>query len=188
MPLAPKSMQEMEQLAFVPDPGAIREQLQRLLAHPLFSNSKRYPALLAHTVEQTLLGNAAELKERSIGIEVFGRPPSYDANADPIVRISAGEVRKRLSQYYYDSTHDGELVIELPVGSYVPLFRAPELVDEPQPVAVLPEPPQANVPPSFHSISPIRPAPTGPWPPLHPGRVRPSGASTSGSTTPAPIF
>ena len=122
MPVAPKSMQDLEQPVSVPDPAAIREQLVRLLAHPLFANSKRYPALLAYVVEQTLLGNASDLKERSIGIEVFGREPSYDANADPIVRITAGEVRKRLSQYYYDATHQGELVIELPVGSYVPVF------------------------------------------------------------------
>lgn len=131
MALAPKSMQEMEQSASVPDPTLIREQLDRLLVHPLFANSKRYPALLAYTVEQTLLGNAAELKERSIGVEVFGRAPSYDANADPVVRITAGEVRKRLSQYYYDSTHDGELVIELPTGSYVPVFRASSLLKSP---------------------------------------------------------
>ena len=128
MPLAPKSMQDVEQLAFVSDPAAIREQLHRLLVHPLFANSKRYPALLSYTVEQTLLGNAAELKERSIGIEVFGRTPTYDANADPVVRITAGEVRKRLSLYYYDSSHAGELVIELPLGSYVPMFRQPEPV------------------------------------------------------------
>ena len=123
MPLAPKSMPDVEQPALNFDPAAIREQLQRLLAHPLFANSKRYPALLAYTVEQTLLGNAGELKERSIGIEVFGRTPTYDANADPVVRITAGEVRKRLGLYYYDAAHAGELVIELPVGSYVPTFR-----------------------------------------------------------------
>jgi hypothetical protein len=93
--------------------------------------------LLAHTVEQTLKGNAGELKERSIGIEVFGRSPSYDANADPVVRITAGEVRKRLMQYYYDSAHDRELVIELPCGSYVAQFRVPEAI--PEPVAVPPE-------------------------------------------------
>ncbi|MDR3775025.1 MAG: hypothetical protein P4L26_16845 [Terracidiphilus sp.] len=110
------------------------------MAHPLFSNSKRYPVLLAHVVDQTLRGNAAELKERTIGIEVFGRPPSYDANADPVVRITAGEVRKRLMQYYYDSAHGGEPVIELPIGSYVPLFRTgeapPLLTVEPQETAV----------------------------------------------------
>src|SRR5579863_2928296 len=124
MPVAPKSTSELEQTPSALDPAAIREQLERLLVHPLFANSKRYPALLAYVVEQTLLGSASDLKERSIGIEVFGRPPSYDANADPVVRITAGEVRKRLSQYYYDSTHEGELIVELPIGSYVPVFRA----------------------------------------------------------------
>ena len=128
MPVASKSIQDMDQpvVAPAPDSAAIREQLQRLLTHPFFANSKRYPALLAYVVEQTLQGNAVELKERSIGIEVFGRTPTYDANADPVVRITAGEVRKRLSLYYFDSSHAGELVIELPLGSYVPVFRQPE--------------------------------------------------------------
>ena len=103
--------------------AAVRAQLQRLLADPLFTNSKRYPTLLAYTVEQTLLGNASELKERTIGTEAFGRKPDYDANADPVVRIAAAEVRKRLIQYYYDPAHAGELVIELSAGSYVPTFR-----------------------------------------------------------------
>jgi hypothetical protein len=115
------------------DATKIREQLGRLLVHPLFANSKRYPALLAYTVEQTLLGNAGELKERSIAVEVFGRSPTYDANADPVVRITAGEVRKRLTQYYYDTAHRGELVIELPLGAYVPVFRGAErIAAEPQ--------------------------------------------------------
>jgi len=127
MAISPKSTQEPDQLNL----AHIREQLDRLLVHPLFANSKRYPALLAYVVDQTLQGNAAELKERSIGVEVFGRSPSYDANADPVVRITAGEVRKRLSQYYYDAAHASELVIELPVGSYVPVFHQQE-----------PEPPQ----------------------------------------------
>src|ERR1700722_15480935 len=103
----------------------VREQLNPLLAHPLFTNSKRYPVLLAYTVEQALLGNAGELKERTIGVEAFGREPSYDVNLDPVVRTTAAEVRKRLVQYYYSPDHAGELIIELPVGSYVPLFREP---------------------------------------------------------------
>src|ERR1700756_4589272 len=108
-----------------PDPALVREQLRRLVAHPLFTNSKRYPVLLTYTVEQTLLGNASELKERTIGIEAFGREPVYDVNLDPVVRTAAAEVRKRLSQYYYNPDHAGELVIELPIGSYVPTFREP---------------------------------------------------------------
>ena len=103
----------------------VREQLNRLLAHPLFTNSKRYPVLLAYTVEQSLLGNAGELKERTIGVEAFGREPNYDVNLDPVVRTTAAEVRKKLIQYYYSPDHAGELIIELSVGSYVPLFREP---------------------------------------------------------------
>jgi hypothetical protein len=157
MPIAPKSMQDMEQSTFASDPSAVREQLSRLLVHPLFANSKRYPALLAYTVEQTLLGNASELKERSIGIEVFGRSPTYDANADPVVRITAGEVRKRLSIYYYDATHSGELIIELPIGSYVPLFRPPDAPAEPQFPLSEPEP----IPPP--SASAPQPAASSRW-------------------------
>ncbi len=127
-----KSATELAEPAPQLDTARIREQLQRLLAHPLFANSKRYPALLAYTVEQTLQGNASELKERSIGVEVFGRSPSYDANSDPVVRITAGEVRKRLTQYYYDPVHRGEIVIELPTGSYVPTFREAERMPEPE--------------------------------------------------------
>jgi hypothetical protein len=164
MPLAPKAMQDVEQLAFVSDPAIIREQLQRLLVHPLFANSKRYPALLSYTVEQTLLGNAGELKERSIGIEVFGRAPTYDANADPVVRITAGEVRKRLSLYYYDASHAGELVIELPLGSYVPVFRQPETATAESTIYV-PETVAISTPPQispFAQEAPNAPAPAKP--------------------------
>src|ERR1700678_4825947 len=101
----------------------VRQQLNRILAHPLFTNSKRYPVLLAYAVEQALLGNAGELKERTIGVEAFGREPNYDVNLDPVVRTTAAEVRKKLIQYYYSPDHAGELVIELPLGTYVPSFR-----------------------------------------------------------------
>ncbi len=159
MPLAPKASPESAQLGSAPEASAVREQLERLLAHPLFANSKRYPALLAYTVEETLKGNAPELKERSIGIEVFGRSPSYDANADPVVRITAGEVRKRLMQYYYDSAHDGELVFELPVGSYVPIFHPPEpepALPETDEIAIAASPEQPAQPPSIVLAQPRR--------------------------------
>src|ERR1700724_1680116 len=120
-----QSEKELSGATLTSNAALVREQLNRLLAHPLFTNSKRYPVLLTYTVEQTLLGNASELKERTIGIEAFGREPVYDVNLDPVVRTAAAEVRKRLSQYYYKPDHAGELVIELPIGSYVPTFREP---------------------------------------------------------------
>jgi hypothetical protein len=120
-----QSEREPNSGGFISNSSLVREQLKRLLAHPLFMNSKRYPVLLAYTVEQALLGNAGELKERTIGVEAFGREPSYDVNLDPVVRTTAAEVRKRLIQYYYSPDHAGELIVELPVGSYVPSFREP---------------------------------------------------------------
>jgi hypothetical protein len=125
MPLSPQSEKELNGAESTPNPVMIREQLRRLLAHPLFTNRKRYPVLLAYAVEQTLDGNAGELKERTIGVEAFGREPNYDVSLDSVVRTTAAEVRKRLIQYYYNSQHSGELVIELPLGSYVPSFREP---------------------------------------------------------------
>src|SRR5450631_4906047 len=120
-----QSVNRQNGVQFAPDPALVREQLRRLVAHPLFTNSKRYPVLLTYTVEQTLLGNAGNLKERTIGVEAFGREPSYDVNLDPVVRTTAAEVRKKLIQYYYSPDHAGELIIELPVGSYAPLFQEP---------------------------------------------------------------
>ncbi len=128
-------------------PAAVREQLERILASPLFRNSKRYPSLLRYVVEQALDGHAGELKERTLGIEVFGRTPDYDTNVDPVVRISAAEIRKRIAQYYHDSLHQDELRIDLPLGSYVPEFRPAALkalaaVPEPvmEPVVAMPPP------------------------------------------------
>jgi len=141
----PQTEREVQLPAF--DEAPVRAQLQRLLADPLFNNSKRYPTLLAYIVEQTLRGNAADLKERTIGIEAFGRKPDYDANADPVVRIAAAEVRKRLVQYYYGSAHAGEFIIELSAGSYVPAFREPE--------APLAEPgPRPEIHPAVSEIPP----------------------------------
>src|SRR5580698_2147544 len=102
---------------------AIRKQLERMLANPLFKKSKRYPNLLRYVVEHTLEGDTSELKERRLGVQVFGRAPDYDANADPVVRATAGEIRKRIAQYYHEQGHEAEIRIELSPGSYVPEFE-----------------------------------------------------------------
>jgi hypothetical protein len=102
----------------------ILEQVEKIATSPHFRNSKRYPAFLKFVVEHTLAGQVDVLKERTLGIEVFGRPHNYDTNDDPVVRVTAGEIRKRIAQYYRAEGHEGELRIELPVGSYVPQFFA----------------------------------------------------------------
>ncbi len=103
----------------------MRSQLERIVSDSRFAASKRYPCLLRYIVEQTLAGNEDNLKERTLGVEVFHRPPDYDTNADPVVRLCAAEVRKRLAQYYQSPVHGGELRIDLNPGSYVPVFAHP---------------------------------------------------------------
>jgi hypothetical protein len=107
---------------------SIRQQLDRVLNSQVFRSSKRYPALLRYIVEQTLEGRESTIKERTLGVDVFGRSPDYDTNSDHVVRTAAGEVRKRLAQYYMEAGRELELRIEVPPGSYVPQFKtAPEL-------------------------------------------------------------
>lgn len=101
----------------------VRDQLKKLLASPHFLSSRRYPNLLRFVVEQALEGHEDALKERLLGIEVFHRAPDYDTNQDPVVRLSAAEVRKRIAIYYQHPDHQNELAIELNPGSYVPHFR-----------------------------------------------------------------
>jgi hypothetical protein len=103
---------------------AVREQLSRILSSALFRHSKRFPAFLRHTVEHGL-SSTDSLKERTIGHEVFGRDPAYDTSQDPIVRMAAAEVRKRLAQYYQSPEHAAEIVIAYQPGSYVPEFYRP---------------------------------------------------------------
>ena len=107
------------------DPESVQAQLRLILISTPFLHSKRYPRFLRFVVDETLAGTAERLKERVLGIEVFDRNPAYDMASDPIVRIVAGEIRKRLAQYYVD--HEKELRIQLQPGSYVPEFSWPEV-------------------------------------------------------------
>src|ERR1039458_7724382 len=106
-----------------PNEDSVREELTRVLASHEFRTSKRSQDFLRYVVENTLNGRAEMVKERTIGIDVFGRSTSYDPSDDATVRVKAGEVRKRLGLYYSDEGARSPLRIELPSGTYVPEFR-----------------------------------------------------------------
>lgn len=101
----------------------IEQQVARLLSDNHFCNSKRLRSFLRFVVSETIQGRGESLKERTIGAAVFGRPVSYDTAGDPIVRVAAAELRKRLAQYYQDPGHESEIRIHLPIGTYVPCFE-----------------------------------------------------------------
>jgi hypothetical protein len=134
------------------------DQLERMLASPLFTQSKRYAPFLRHVVEKTLDGQEDRLKERVLGSELFGRAPDYDSNNDPVVRVTAGEVRKRIAQYYDDSLHRNEFRIELPIGTYVAHFYPGPPMDEEHRV-----PPQSSL---FHAEQAASSKPVVPMPAL----------------------
>jgi hypothetical protein len=102
---------------------AVREALERVLTSAEFRTSKRSQEFLRYVVEHSLNGQADLLKERTIGIEVFGRSTDYDPGEDATVRVKAGEVRKRLGLYYAEQGVRDSVHIELPLGTYVPEFR-----------------------------------------------------------------
>ncbi len=139
---------------------AIRQQLAHILASDLFANSKRYPGLLKYVVDQTLAERASSLKERTVGVEVFGRDPTYDTNVDPVVRTSAAQVRHRLAQYYEEPGREGEIRIDLLPGSYVPQFRRPiaEAASGSGTEAHLPAAPPAPDAPASGGEAPAAPA------------------------------
>jgi hypothetical protein len=97
-----------------------REQLNRILESHHFRSSKRCSQFLRYVVERTIDDHHEPLKERTLGIEIFGRDTMYDTAQDPVVRTTAGEVRKRLAQYYQESELPHEVRITLPPGHYVP--------------------------------------------------------------------
>ncbi|MBV8820711.1 MAG: hypothetical protein JO022_20285 [Acidobacteriaceae bacterium] len=121
------------------DAVQIREALADVLQSPPFRNTRQCQSLLKYVVEHTVAGQNQLLRERVIGTEVFGRSPDYDPGDDPIVRVRASEVRKRLAQYYQD--RGGSPVrIEIPSGSYRAVFQWKTIPHAVAPVAPEPAP------------------------------------------------
>jgi hypothetical protein len=105
-----------------PEAGTIRAQLTRILSSPAFQSHPRAGAFLSHVVERVLAGRGSEIKQATIGCDVFGRPASYDPRSDAVVRTVARAVREKLNDYYLTSGANDPVRIEIPKGSYVPRF------------------------------------------------------------------
>lgn len=103
-------------------PAQIAEQLERTLAHPLFQRSLRLSAFLRYSVTLTMQGRASELKEYTIGVEVFDREQSFDPQTDNVVRVNANRLRAKLAQYYQKPGQGDPIVIDIPRGAYIAVF------------------------------------------------------------------
>jgi len=109
------------------DVALVRQHVKEVVEGAAFRGSQRSGQFLTYVVEQAIAGHLDALKERVIGMELFGRSPSYDTGEDAIVRVTASEVRRRLLQHYGQHGTASEVRIGLPSGSYFP-----EITREPQ--------------------------------------------------------
>jgi hypothetical protein len=138
----------------------IRLHLAEILASNAFRGSRRCQEFLAHVVEHALIGDFDGIKERILGIRLFGRAASYDTNGDSIVRVTASDVRKRLFRFYKTAA-PSVLHIELRSGSYIPEFHrvGDESADFALPVA------EANQNPCLEVVSAASTGSLGSTPP-----------------------
>jgi hypothetical protein len=120
-------------------------ELDNILESRFFRSAGRCKQFLKYVVQHKLDGHSEVLKERTIGVEVFERPHDYATGDDPVVRVQAGEVRRRLEQYYQATPIGPSVHIELPIGSYSPLFRELPTVAPPHSAPVHREPPEPQV-------------------------------------------
>lgn len=102
----------------------VRAELERILASKGFASAGRLSRLLRYVVEKTLANEADQLKEYSVGVEVFDRDEKYDPRLDSIVRVEAGRLRSRLDEYYNGEGAASPVRITLPRGGYVAQFEA----------------------------------------------------------------
>lgn len=103
--------------------------IERIAASPAFQKSARLRELLLFLAERTLHGHSGELTEQKIGHSAFGKPADYSPLDDSSVRVHVRQLRLRLHEYF-DSVGTAEsLIVEIPKGSYVPVFHRSRLAE-----------------------------------------------------------
>lgn len=127
--------------------AGVRAALDRVLASPDFAASPRLAAFLKFVVESTLDGRADALKGYTIAVEALGRPPSFDPQSDPIVRVEATRLRRALERYYTTIGVDDPVIIDVPKGGYVPQFHTRGVEDAAPADQDVADPPPGDAPP-----------------------------------------
>ena len=106
--------------------AAIWNALERIRKSEVMRGSQRLVQLLTFVVEATLKGESSQLKETTIGVFVFGRTPDYDPKVDTIVRSQAWRLRGKLREYYASEGMNDPIIIDIPLGRYIPVFSLRE--------------------------------------------------------------
>ncbi|WP_275783373.1 hypothetical protein [Pararhizobium gei] len=120
-----------------PQDALILEALERLLSSAVFARSERLRAFLKYVVEREMEGNGHQLKGYTIGIDVFDRPQAFNADSDPLVRVHAGKLRKLMAAYYAGEGAKDDWRIDIPKGSYVPIYSRHNQPPGPEPERIV---------------------------------------------------
>src|SRR6201985_322519 len=120
LPTDPRTSEIGKILETEQDIELFQQHLKEVIEGAAFKASQRSGQFLKYIVDQAIAGHFESLKERVIGIELFGRSPTYDTGEDAIVRVTASDVRKRLLQHYGKEGANSEFRISLPLGAYIP--------------------------------------------------------------------
>jgi len=114
----------------------LMKHLDQVVTGDAFRNSRRSAQFLQYVVEKSIRQEEEALKERMIGIELFGRSPAYDTGGDAIVRVTASDVRRRLLKHYGRFESNSEFRISLPAGGYIPEIYRKAIPVESEPFVV----------------------------------------------------
>ena len=127
--------------AMVVSQDEIHAQVERLIQSKAFETSEVHRKLLQYLAEKSITGEADRLKEYTIGLEAFGKPPTYDPKHDSIVRLQASRLRQKLTTYYQTEANGDPVVVTLPKGAFKLSFEPATAV-----ASALPEPPPESSP------------------------------------------
>jgi hypothetical protein len=106
----------------IPEQDANHAQVQRLLQSKTFKTSEVHRNLLTYLADKSLSGEANALKEYTVGLDVFGKPPSYDPRQESVVRMHVGRLRQKLAEYYRTEGANDPVLVDLPKGGFTVTF------------------------------------------------------------------
>src|ERR1700730_886989 len=107
---------------------ANQTQIQRILQSKVFRTSEVQRNLLSYLAEKSLAGGAHALKEYTVGLDVLGKPPSYDPRQESVVRMHIARLRQKLAEYYRTDGVEDPIIVDLPKGGFKVTFESRPLV------------------------------------------------------------
>jgi hypothetical protein len=132
-------MQEVQSAVMPPELDANQVQIQRIVSSKAFKTSEVHRNLLNYLAEKSLSGTAQNLKEYTVGLDVFGKPATYDPRQESVVRMHVGRLRQKLTEYYRTEGQDDPIIVDLPKGAFTLTFASRPDVVVPETPAALPK-------------------------------------------------